>query len=192
MAIPLQAFLGKLSQNQVRTTNMFSMEVSSGYAEIDDILQDIEMYGEGFTLPNRSQEYADVAFKGYPVPVPTIMKMEQTHSMTVRADNNGDFRRAFLAWAGKTADPAISNDSVFAGDRRLNTAGVIRIKLLSQVDNTTVTEVYKMVGVKIESVGGLEVSNTNAAVSQFTVQFRSVYWEIEPGSVSTGSLRDQH
>jgi hypothetical protein len=119
------------------------------------------------------------------------MQMEQTHTMTVRADSDGQIRRAFLAWAGKTADPAISDGSVFAGDRRLNTAGVIRIKLLATEDAVTVSEIYKMVGVKIETVGGLQVSNNDGNVSTFEVTFRSVYWEIENGSVAKGAFPNQ-
>lgn len=191
MAESLLNFLGQMSTNQLRTTNLFEMEVASGYSEIDDVLKHITMYGEGFTLPNRSQEFADVGFKGFNVPVPTVMREEQSHSMTVRADSAGEIRRAFLAWAAKTADPDISNGSVFAGDRRLNTAGTIRIKLLASYDNVTVSEVYKMIGVKIESVGGVQVSNNDASVSTFEVQFRSIYWEIEKGSVVDGALKTQ-
>ena len=191
MATPIQNFIGRFSKNQVRTTNLFELEVTSGYSDVDDVLQYMTMHGENFTLPNRQQEFVDMYFKGYPVPVPTVMKMEQSHTITVRADSDGEVRRAFLAWAAKTADPAISDGSVFAGDRRLNTAGVIRIKLLSSVDNTTVTEVYKMVGVKIDTVSGFQVSHDNAAIATFDVSFRSIYWEIEPGTVKSGAFPDQ-
>ena len=61
------------------------------------------------------------------VPVPTVMKMEQDHTITVRADTNGEIRRGFLAWAAKVADPDIEGGSVFAGDRRLNNSSVVRL-----------------------------------------------------------------
>lgn len=191
MAESLQNFLGKLSTNQLRTTNLFELEVSSGYSEVDEVLKPITMYGQGFTLPTRTQNFADVGFKGYMVPVPTNMTMEQTHTMTVRADSNGEIRRAFLAWQAKTSDPAISDGSVFAGDKRLNTSSTIRIKLLASEDSSTVTEIYEMIGVKIEAVNGFNVSNDDASVATFDVSFRSVYWQIQPGSAS-GKLANQH
>jgi hypothetical protein len=55
------------------------------------------------------------------------MKMEQQHSITVRADADGELRRGFLAWAAKVADPDIEGGSVFAGDRRLNGSSVVRL-----------------------------------------------------------------
>lgn len=192
MAESLQNFLGKLSTNQLRTTNLFELEISSGYPEIDEVIKPITMYGEGFTLPSRTQNYADVGFKGFNVPVPTNLTMEQNHSLTVRADSDGEIRRAFLAWQGKTSNPAISLGSVFEGDKRLNTAGVIRVKLLASEDSSSVSEIYKMIGVKIENVGGLQVSNADASVSTFEVSFRSIYWEIEPGTVAKGALPSQH
>lgn len=191
MAESLLNFLGKMSTNQLRTSNLFELEVSTGYPEIDEVLKPITMYGENFTLPNRTQNFADVGFKGYNVPVPTTMAMEQDHTMTVRADSDGEIRRAFLAWAAKVSDPAISDGSIFAGDRRINTAGIIRIKLLSTEDASSVSEVYKLIGVKISSIGGYSVSNSEANVSTFDVQFRSIYWEIEDGTVAKGSFASQ-
>lgn len=190
MARALQTFLNTLSTNQVRTTNMFEISVSSGYADVDDVLANITFYGEGFTLPNRTTEYATMGFKGYDVPVPTVMKMEQDHTITVRADAAGEIRRAFLAWQGHTANPAISDGSLFEGDRRLNTAGVIRVHLLAN-DMASVAETYKMVGVKIASVGNMQVSNQDASISTFDVNFKSIYWEIESGSPKEGAFKDQ-
>jgi hypothetical protein len=100
--------------------------------------------------------------------------MGTEHSMTVNADAAGEIRRAFLAWQAKTWDPDIEGGSVLEGDRRLNTGSVIRIHLLDN-DMKTISEVYKMVGVRIGEVGALQVSNTDSNVSQFTVSFRSIY-----------------
>lgn len=187
MAIALASYLSKLSQNQVRTTNMFEMYITTGFSDIDAVLQNITMYGQGFEIPTRTTSYADVSFKGYAVPIPTNEQMGNEHSMQVYADANGEIRRAFLAWQAKTWDPDIEGGSVFAGDRRLNTGSVIRIHLLDN-DMESVSEVYKMVGVRIAEVGALTVSNTEASVSQFSVSFRSVYWQIEKDTVKTGAF----
>lgn len=191
MAKALVQFLNQLSTNQVRTQNMFEMFVTSGYDDVDAVLENITMYGTGFTLPNRTLEHTEIAFKGYPVPVPTVTKMEQDHSLTVNADANGEIRRAFLAWQGHCSDPAISEGSVFTGDRRVNTNGIIRIQLLDN-DMMTVSETYKMIGVRIASVGGLAVSNSDSSVSTFEVGFKSIYWEIEQGSIHAGAFTSQH
>lgn len=191
MAKALVSFLNQLSTNQVRTQNMFELYVTSGYADVDAALENITMYGTGFTLPNRTLEHAEVGFKGYPVPVPTITKMEQDHTITINADANGELRRAFLAWQGHCSDPAISEGSVFTGDRRVNTNGVIRIHLLDN-DMMTVSEIYKLIGVRIASVGGVQVSNTDSSVSTFEVGFKSIYWEIEQGSIHAGAFTNQY
>lgn len=138
----------------------------------------------------RTTNYAEVSFKGYAVPIPTNEQMGNEHSMQVYADANGELRRAFLAWQAKTWDPDIEGGSVFAGDRRLNTGSVIRIHLLDN-DMESISEVYKMVGVRIGEVGALTVSNTDASVSQFSVSFRSVYWQIEKDTVKTGAFSQQ-
>ena len=178
MATALNQFLNQMSTNQLRTTNMYEMTITTGYSEIDSIFQHITMYAEGFNAPNRTQEFAEVGFKGFTVPVPTVMKMEQTHTITVRADTNGEIRRGFLAWAAKVADPDIEGGSVFAVDRRLNNSSVVRLQLLDN-DMTTVSEVYKLIGVKVESVGGMNMSNNDSGVATFEVQLRSIYWQIE-------------
>ena len=44
---------------------------------------------------------------------------------------------------------------------------------------TSVAEVYKLIGVKVASVGPLQMSNTDASVATFEVQLKSIYWQIE-------------
>lgn len=178
MAKALVNFLNKISQNQIRTQNAFEMVVTSGYNDVDKVLEDITMYGQGFTIPGRTQNFTDVSFKGYAVPIPTNMQMENEHTVTINADFQGELRRAFLAWQAKVQDPAISDGSVFSGDRRVNNKSIIRIHLLDD-QFTDVAEVYKMIGVKIMTVGPLTVSNTDANVATFDVTFKSLYWEIE-------------
>ena len=191
MAYSVQQFLSEVSNNGLRTSNLFEMEVTSGYSDVDDVLQPITMYGSGFELPTRTQNFTDVNFKAFPIKVVTNMVMQQTHTITVKADANGQIRRAFLAWQGKVADPAISDGSLFAGDKRPHLDGVIRIKLLDATDGTTVNEIYKMIGVQVQNVGPLTVSNDNAEVSTFTVEFISQFWEVESGSVLRGAFSGQ-
>ena len=178
MATALNSFLNQMSTNQLRTTNMFEMFITTGYQDIDSIFQGITMYVDGFAAPNRTQEFVDVAFKGFNVPVPTVMKEEQDHTITVRADVNGEIRRGFLAWAAKVTDPDITGGSVFAGDRRLNNSSIVRLHLLDNNMND-VAEVYKLIGVKVASVGSLSMSNNDSNIATFEVQLKSVYWEIE-------------
>ena len=178
MAIALNQYLAKMSENQMRTTNMFEMSITTGYADIDKVFEGITMYVEGFSAPERTQNFADAGFKGFMVPVPTTMQMQQDHELTVRADTDGVIRRAFLAWASKVSDPDIEGGSVFAGDRRLNNNSVVRLQLLDN-DMTAVAEVYKLHGVKVNTVGALQMSNTDANIATFSVSLKSIFWSIE-------------
>lgn len=178
MAKSLLNFLTETQTNGIRTSNMFELEISSGYSEVDNLLQNITMYGQGFEVPDRTQQFSTVSFKGYPIPIPTLISMGTEHSISVNADVDGVIRRAFLLWAGMVTDPAISNGSLFAGEKRPPSNSFVRIKMLGQ-DMETVVETFKLIGVSVSSVGGLSVSNTDASVSQFSVGLKSIYWEIE-------------
>ena len=95
------------------------------------------LYGQSFTVPQRSTEFAEVSFKGYSMPlVPTKMTMDQEHTMTVLDDVNGTNRRLFLAWMAKVMNPAIDDGSLFEGDRGVSKS-VIRLELFDK-DNKTV------------------------------------------------------
>lgn len=190
MAVNLQEFLGQVNKNGgIRTQNLFELYVSTGYPEIDDVLSKITMYGEGFEIPSRTIDYNIVGFKAFDVPIAGKYSMAQEHEFTVRADMDGEIRRAFLAWQGKTVNPAISDGSLFEGDRNINLGSVIRIHLLG--NGGQVTEIYKLLGVKMKNVGPLQVSNSDAGVATFSVSVESIYWEIEAGSVANGSFKDQ-
>jgi len=54
MATALNTFLNQMSTNQLRTTNMFEMFITTGYSDVDNIFQNITMYVEGFAAPNRT------------------------------------------------------------------------------------------------------------------------------------------
>ena len=194
----LNQFLTKLSNSQLRTSNLFEIEIQlperlKSIPEFSNMFQYngngniLTMFGESFTLPNRTIEFAEAGFKGFNVPVPTVMRMEQDHTMTVRADMQGNNRRAFLAWQAYCIDPKIISDGrsttepqtfgLFDGNRRYEEDSQIWITLLGS-DMKTPTEVCKLYGVKISSVGGLTVSNTDASISTFEVGFKSVFWQI--------------
>ena len=190
MAINLQEFLGQVNKNGgIRSQNLFELYITTGYPEIDEILKSITMYGQGFEVPARNVETNTVSFKAYDVPIPGKFSMTQDHSITVNADMDGEIRRAFLAWQAKTVNPAISNGSLLEGDRNINLGSVIRIHLLG--NNGQISEIYKLLGVRIKEVGAHSVSNTDAGISTFTVSFSSIYWEIEDGSVANGSFKEQ-
>ncbi len=185
MAVSIQKFFNQLKTDQIRTQNMYEVRVHSDISEVDQFFDGqgengnrITMYADGFAVPERTQEFTEVSFKGYPVPVPTVIKMGQDHTMTIRADVAGNFRRGFLTWAAAVADPAIENGTLFAGDRRFNEASYIQVSLLGNGMDVPV-ETYRIVGVKISSVGALTMSNNDSGVATFEVGFKSLYWYVE-------------
>ena len=103
--------------------------------------------------------------------------MEQDHSMTVLDDVEGTNRRLFLAWMNKTMNAAISDGSLFEGDRGVHQS-TIRLELFDK-DNKTIIQTYKFVGVDVKNVGNISLNYDGGQASSFTVQFRSLYWECE-------------
>ena len=190
MAIAVEQFFTELSQKPVRSNNMFEMFITTGYNDIDTVFKNITMYGQGFELPTRTVNFASVSFKGYEVgnAVATNMAMGGEHNITVNADINGELRRAFLAWQGKTMNPAISEGSVFEGDRRLNNSSVVRIHLLGN-DFKSISEIVKLINVKVQEVGSLSLSNVGGEVATFQVTLKSSYWEIE--TANDGAFKEQ-
>lgn len=190
MAIAINQFFDAITHNTIRNTNSFEMYATSGYNDIDQVLEGVTMFGKGFEIPSRDIEYAPVSFKGYEVgnAVPTRLVMGNEHTVTINADFAGNLRRAFLAWQGRVIDPAISLGSVLSGDRRVNNKSCIRIHLLDW-NMSDVAEVYKMLNVKIKTVGPLNVTNEGGEVATFDVTFNSSYWEIE--HASRGAFIDQ-
>lgn len=190
MAHALQEFLNAANSNTIRANNQFEIEVASGYPEIDEVLQKAVMFGQNFTLPNRTLEFANVSYKGaeFTNLVPTRMTWEQDHTMTVIADVNGEYRRAFLAWQGKVINPDISGGSKFEGERGINDQSILRVRLLDS-NNEDVAETYKFYNIKIKSVGGISLTYEGGDKATFEVQFSSTYWEIE--NAANGKLTSQ-
>jgi len=174
MARSLANFLGKLSQNSIRTTNMFEIEIHPPMgAGIGNELDDITFYGTGFQAPNRETQYIDVAFKGYPIPIATLPRMEQDHTITVNADIDGKIRNAFLKWQSYCINSDI--ESVFDGHRNPEKESTIVLNLFGS-DNSTVVETITLYYVRINTVSGLNMSNSDAAAATFDVSFKSIYW----------------
>ena len=187
----LYQFMNQLNANPVRTQNLFEMRVFIPLDLRDDkgtngslltkyLNPNFTYYGKGFELPSRTIQYADVGFKGFTVPVPTVIKMSQEHSVTINADVNGDMRRAFLAWQALTINPQINDDGgYFEGNRRLRDSSMIKIGLLDPQygDIHRVMEVYTLYGITIQEVGTMSFSNDEAGVATFQVTFKSQYWQ---------------
>ena len=55
---------------------MFEMTITTGISEDDAIFKTVTMYVDGFTAPNRTQEFVDVGFRGTTFPVPSVLKFE--------------------------------------------------------------------------------------------------------------------
>ena len=198
----LYNFMEALNSNNVRTQNLFEMRVfiphilDNGGGCIDGTLltrylnPNFTFYGTGFPLPARDLQYAEVGFKGYNVPVPTVMRMTQEHTVTINADINGDMRRAFLAWQSLTMNPQIDpNGGYFEGHRHLSESAKIRISLLDPVYDAPnrIIETYTIHGVTVASVGTMQFSNTSSELATFDVTFRSQYWQYGIDDSSTNS-----
>lgn len=190
MAHALQEFLNAANSNTLRSNNQYEVEAQSGYSDIDEVLQKAVMFGQNFTLPNRTLEFASVSYKGaeFANLVPTTMKWETEHTMTIIADVNGEYRRAFLAWQGKVINPDISGGSKFEGERSMNDQSILRVRLLDS-NNDDVVETYKFYNVKISSVGGISLTYEGGDKATFDVTFKSTYWEIEKSE--KGALTNQ-
>jgi hypothetical protein len=190
----LYNFMTQMNANPVRTQNLFEMRVfvpvemnAAGiYRGLDGnsltryLNPNFTYYGTGFELPARTLQYADVGFKGFTVPVPTVMRMDQEHTVTINSDINGDMRRAFLGWQALTMNPQIdAAGGYFEGARRLENSGKLFITLLDPVYGTPnqAIETYTIYGVTIESVGTMTLSNTESGIATFQVKFRSQYWQ---------------
>ena len=184
------------NQDQVRTQTMYEIEFYTGFPKIDKTLLRMQVYGQNFTLPDRTVNFEDLQYRAYKIPIPTTMDMGQDHSITVYADVRGDLRRAMLDWQAACLNPDITGGSFFESNRRPTKLGPnegqtpsIKIKLLAP-DYRRVIESTMIYGARVTKVGGLELSNTSGSISTFTVDFKSVYWEQLIGETAVGYYND--
>ena len=162
---------------------MYEIEFSSGFDTIDKTLHRMQVYGQNFTLPDRTVNFENLQYRAYNIPVPTTLEMGQDHTVTVYADVRGDLRRALLDWQAACINPDITMGSYFESNRRPTRLGpngnqepYILIHLLAP-DYQSHVESTLIHGSRVTKVGGLELSNTSGSISTFTVDFKSVYWE---------------
>lgn len=186
------------NQDQVRTQTMYEIDFYSGFSKIDATLQRMQVYGQSFTLPDRTVNFEDLQYRAYKIPVPTTIDMGQDHSITVYADVRGDLRRAMLDWQAACLNPDITGGSFFEANRRPTKLGPnegqtpsITIKLLAP-DYQTAIEKTVIYGTRVTKVGGLELSNTSGGISTFSVDFKSVYWEQLPGDTAVGGYNQDN
>ena len=175
---------------------MYEIDFTSGFPKIDATLSRMQVYGQNFTLPERTVNFEDVQYRAYKIPVPTTMDMGQDHSVTVYADVRGDLRRAMLDWQAACLNPDITGGSFFESNRRPTRLGpggeqqpTITVKLLAP-DYQTPIEQTIIYGARVTKVGGLELSNTSGSISTFTVDFKSVYWEQQAMGTIGGTNQD--
>lgn len=188
MARSLEEFLNAATSDTIRCNNQFQINITTGYADIDAEMENVLLFGQSFSVPQRSIDYANVSFKGYEMPlVPTRMTMEQEHTMTVLDDVNGTNRRLFLAWQAHVMNPAISEGSLFEGNRGMSQS-IIRLELFD-ADNKTVIQTYKFFGVNVKSVGNTALTYQGGDASTFEVGFNSIYWNME--NTQKGAFLDQ-
>ena len=187
MAKALNEFINILQNKGMRIQNMWEVDITTGYSDVDTKLKNVTFYAEGFDIPTRTQDTVVVPYKGYELNVPSKMTMSNEHSMSIRCDVNGDLRRTFLKWMNYITDANIGQGSFFGGDKRIPKSANIRVKLLAG-DMKTVVETYKLYGCIPLSVGDMKMSNSDANIVTFDVKIRSQYWEIES---ATGDFPEQ-
>lgn len=180
MANALSQFLTAATADTIRCTNQFEVEAQSGYSEVDSVLKNAMIFGQSFTIPQRTVNYATVSFKGYDITniVPTNIDMTKEMSIEMLDDINGSYRRAFLAWMNHVMNFDISGGSVFEGDRGVNDNAIIRLKLFGR-DNKTISQIYKFYNVTVKNVSETQLQYSGGDTSKFTVQFGCTYWELE-------------
>lgn len=189
MAHSLAEFLNAATADTIRCTNQYELEATSGYSDVDAILEGVMLYGQSATIPSRTVNYAEVSFKGYAVPnlVPTNIDMTKEFSFEVLEDVNGQNRRAFERWMDHVMNFNIEGGSLFEGDRGVNPKSLIRLRLFDK-DNETVCQTYKFWNVHIKNVSDTSLTYSGGDAARFTVQAVCSYWSIEESK--NGALLD--
>ena len=94
MSIPFTAFTSEVQQKNVRTQNMFALELNTGLTAVDEAFANLTLYVDGIASPSRSIKYSDLYFRGVPFPIPTNVIISQQASFNIWADMSGDAQRA--------------------------------------------------------------------------------------------------
>lgn len=180
-------FLQQATTNTIRATNQWEVELTSGYKDVDSVLRDVRLMVQGFTIPSRTVNYAEVSYKGYAAPlVPTNLEMQKEISFDVIEDVAGSYRRAFLAWMNHVIDANIEGGSVFQGERGVNSESIIRLDLF-RANNRDVSQTYKFYNVRIKTVGETSLTYEGGDTAKFPVTFTCTYWTLE--HVHEGELK---
>ena len=190
MAYAINEFLAQATADNIRVTNQFEVHATSGYSDVDELLDKIMLFGSTFSIPSRSIEYASVSFKGYEIGnlVPTKLVMENEFSLKLYEDIDGTHRRAFLRWMNHVINADLAGGSVFEGDRGVNDKAMLRLHLFAK-DNKTISQIYKFYNVQVADVGNVSLDWSGGDAASFEVKFKSTWWEIE--EAKNGSLTDQ-
>lgn len=199
----LQNFVSSVNKYGVRTQNTFRMKISlpslpgmdnfsarltRSHQDIMKILDhELFCYGQGFTLPARTIEYADAFFQGYPVPVPTVMKFGTTHEMTFNDDATGTLRNIMYLWQNMTINGNVS-DGNFEGNRYGYDLATLTVYLTNNeydtktnISTSALTPrplAYKLHGVTVANIGETTLSNTESGIATLPVTLRSQYFEL--------------
>lgn len=186
MAKSLQDFLNAVQTKGVRKTNQFQLEFSTGYSDVDNALENATVWATTAEVPGRTIEYIDLPYQGFITKVAGTVTMEQEHNLSIRVDNAGDIRKAFLKWQNYVANMAIGQGSNLGGNKQIPTSSFVRMKMLAD-DMQTVVETYKLVGVGCSVVGPMAFTNEGVEIMTFDVTLVSQYNEIED---NTGDFQD--
>lgn len=180
MARSLSEFLNQATQDTIRCTNQFEVKWTSGIQEVDQLMEDTMIFGQSFSIPKRSVNYAEVSFKGYAVPnlVPTNIDMDKEVTMNILEDVNGTNRRVFETAMNHVMNFDIGGGSVFEGDRGVNPNSILRLELFDK-DNKTVIQTYKFWNVHVKEVGNTSLDYNGGDAAKFDVNFVCSYFEIE-------------
>ena len=77
----LIAAINEFNQDQVRTQTMYEIDFYSGFPKIDATLTRMQVYGQNFTLPDRTVNFEDLQYRAYKIPVPTTLDMGLSYSL---------------------------------------------------------------------------------------------------------------
>lgn len=190
MARSVSEFLNQATQDTIRCTNQFEVKWTSGIQEVDQLMEDTMIFGQSFSIPKRSVNYAPVSFKGYEVPnlVPTNIDMDKEVTMNILEDVNGTNRRVFETAMNHVMNFDIGGGSVFEGDRGVNPNSILRLELFDK-DNKTVIQTYKFWNVHVKEVGNTSLDYNGGDAAKFDVTFVCSYFEIESKKGGLTSLK---